>query len=522
VGKLFISTNEGAIRMLDNQTGAEDWMFIPTDMLGIQARLRDNPNTTSTRLYGIDGVPVLMVDDLNGDGTIDPGAGDKAYLFVGMRRGGKNIYALDITPTTRPANGNVTVNPKLMWIIKDGAGDFASLGQTWSTPKVATVYYNSQPKRVLMFGGGYDAATQDTTNTLATSNIGNAVYMVDPLTGQRLWWASNAASTANLKLTGMDYPIPSDLRVIDSDGDSVSDRVYVGDTGGQVWRIDLPYDLTKSVGGKLASIASTGADADKRRFFYPPEVVFMEDYDSSLDPMYDMVLIGSGYRAHPLDKTLHDQFYAFRDRAVDGLKDANNDGNADTDTAALLDESGVSRNNRFFTLTQSYLYDATDNVLQENQKNSTVYLSAQAQLKKSLGWYVNLKEPGSPGQYIGEKVLASAIVAAGRVYFTTYLPDYVTYTNVCASATEGRGRVYVVSINAGEAVEDLHPQAPSQTGNADNPQGLTSVDRWGDLGEGIPASVQTVFTPFGVVPILRRTVGATLELPRQPTYWSQE
>jgi type IV pilus assembly protein PilY1 len=51
ITKIFMTTNEGAIRMLNGETGAEEWMFIPREMLSIQQTLMENPTTTN-RTYG--------------------------------------------------------------------------------------------------------------------------------------------------------------------------------------------------------------------------------------------------------------------------------------------------------------------------------------------------------------------------------------------------------------------------------------------------------------------------------------
>ena len=48
-------------------------------------------------------------------------SGDHVYLYTGMRRGGSNYYALDVTDRN---------NPELLWTIQGGSGDFAELGQS--------------------------------------------------------------------------------------------------------------------------------------------------------------------------------------------------------------------------------------------------------------------------------------------------------------------------------------------------------------------------------------------------------
>ena len=79
--------------------------------------------------YTMDGAPVAYIQDQNHDGSIVASDGDRVYLYVGMRRGGKSYYALDVT---KPES------PKLMWTIDD-SGDFKELGLTFSNPRVGLV-----------------------------------------------------------------------------------------------------------------------------------------------------------------------------------------------------------------------------------------------------------------------------------------------------------------------------------------------------------------------------------------------
>ncbi len=128
---------------------------------------RDNQN----KIYGLDGPIAFWVNDLNGNGRVlkeNNGfreSGEHVYLYLTMRRGGNNIYALDVTNRTSPV---------LKWVIRgndnngsDLSGDFGHLGQTWSKPKLTTVRWNGENKKVLFFGGGYDPSI-DTPNVDVT------------------------------------------------------------------------------------------------------------------------------------------------------------------------------------------------------------------------------------------------------------------------------------------------------------------------------------------------------------------
>ncbi len=99
--------------------------------------------------------------------------------------------------------------------------------------------------------------------------------------------------------------------------DHLADRMYAADVGGRVWRFDIingnaPGTLVE--GGVMASLgaADLGASppaADVRRFYVEPDVASV----TVDDEFYLTVNLGSGFRAHPLDTTVDDEFYSIRD-----------------------------------------------------------------------------------------------------------------------------------------------------------------------------------------------------------------
>ncbi len=439
--KIFVATNGGEIRALNADTGREEWVFIPKEMLLIQKKLMEN-NNSADHIYGIDGSFVFNIKDEDHDGIAE-----SVKLFIGQRRGGRNIYAMNVTPNG--SNGNYTSNytPNLMWTLRGGEGGFDRLGQTWSTPKLANVRFAGEKKAVLLFGGGYEPESQDDSQSSEVFKYSNAIYMVDPENGELLWWISNTGSNASLELMGMTYSIPSDLTLIDSSGDGLINRIYVGDTGGNVWRIDLlpnlgEGDVGGGVGGILASLGSEKGNTQiKRRFFYAPDVVMLNDPDYSEKPDYDMVFITSGYRPEPLGTYTKDRFYALRDLATFALED---DGNGN---AKQTDKNEDKSGSYFFTLTDADLYDATDNVIQENAEESAIQANKE-DLNSKNGWFIDLEESG-------EKGLSSPVVFNGNVYFTTFLPmnnDDDSNNNDSKAVSEGKVKIcHIPSGNSGNA-----------------------------------------------------------------------
>ena len=81
----------------------------------------------SSHPYGLDGPLTAWANDINNNGVLQDSsgnteAGEHAYLYVGMRRGGNNYYALDVTNRS---------TPELKWMIQCGQGNFARLAQTF-------------------------------------------------------------------------------------------------------------------------------------------------------------------------------------------------------------------------------------------------------------------------------------------------------------------------------------------------------------------------------------------------------
>lgn len=535
--KLIYGTNDGALHMINGSDGTEDWRFIPNELMTQQRDMYDNPE--GEHLYGMDVTPTVLVVDHNSNGIIErpdsDGNNDVIYAYVAMRRGGNNIYALDLS--AEMGSATTSVPPKYLWKIEGGTGDFSRLGQTWSKPVQSTITTTTGNLEVLIFGGGYDDRLDNEADfgTEATSgdNKGNSIYIVNALTGAKVLSIagnSTAGTDADIEVANMKFSIPSRISVLDTNGDGLDDRLYVGDTAGQVWRVDLGNDVLATGGvtaaatcqsdttcnqtiiGRLASVSDTTDVEDERRFFEPPSVVQVLDteFAQGIGGEYDYVLIGSGYRAHPLNEDVEDRFYAFRDVHINGMT-AQTGLNLAADYPKLV-AAGTEGSPIGHTVANE-LIDVTNQTLEDAE-------TAMIDVDNSLGWYYDfnlgntilgvLSEPG-------EKVLSAPISVAGTVFFTTYLPtENNTSADVCVGAQIGSGKAYNFDILSTKASVDWD-------GDGD----VDVADRGLSLGGGIPSDVVPVFTKEGVVGIVGIEGGATQlgtlsGLPRFRTYWYEE
>ena len=530
--KLIYGTNDGALHMVNpsDASGKEDWRYIPFEFLNQQQSLFDNPEGTHT--YGLDSTPVLRVVDHNKNGVIElPDSGgnnDKIHVYNALRRGGNSLYALDLSQ--QMANANTEIVPKFLWKIDgDTTAGYSRLAQTWSRPVLADIQTASGVKTVLIYGGGYDTGIDTATafGTAASSgndNDGNAIYITDADTGTKILSISGLCSSCtvadaaeiDIKVAEMQFSIPSRVTVLDSNGDGLDDRIYVGDTGGQVWRVDLATDLDtntpgNTVVGRLASIADSSSAAGYRRFFEPPSVVQVKDttFANGIGSEYDYVLIGSGYRAHPLNEDTEERFYAFRDTWINGMnKQVSNNEAADypLDGASAGGDGvpiGHTVSNQLVDVTTQTLQDAVD---------------ASIDVGNALGWFFDFNDSNTVSGTVttpGEKVLSAPITLAGTVFFTTYVPGASADGSSCEGVEIGAGRAYNFDILTTRATIDWDSTGDPVTGR------VTS------LGGGIPSDVVPVFTEEGVVGIVgveggATQLGALTGLPRFRTYWFEE
>ncbi len=311
---LFIGTNSGFLHAFntDADNPSEEFAFIPKELLpNIEAYYEQE----AKRVYGMDGQITIFHKDLDNDLVLD--SGESAYLYAGMRRGGRSYYALDVSKRG---------NPEYMWQIDGGAGDFMELGQTWSKMVVATVTWKGKAKEVLFFGGGYDVAEDDNLSRKAHS-MGNAIFMVDPENGELLWKASD--DTGNLKLPDMTSGITGNIVPVDNDLDGDVDILYAADLGGRIWRIDLIEENSYSKnsyaqGGVIADLGEDDTTVNHVRFFNTPDIIYTDSgkfLNTSTDTVEIkaryQIAIGSGYRAHPLETATVDYFYIINDFDVE-------------------------------------------------------------------------------------------------------------------------------------------------------------------------------------------------------------
>ena len=380
-----------------------------------------------SRPYGMDGKLTVRTIDLDNDGFIDASASEKAFVYAGMRRGGRNYYSLDVSTKDKP---------EFNWSILGGQGDFAELGQTWSKLISTKIKVGDTERDVLVFGGGYDPS-QDSKETRSADTQGRAIYIVDAVTGALIWSGGHpqnqpVGSSKHYSFANMDYSIPADLAILPDTSTGYMSQIYVGDMGGRLWRFDINNgsDIEDLVDGGIIADFGDDSAAGARRFFATPDLSLSKiDNELILN-----IAIGSGYRAHPLNKTIKDQFFVYQ-----------------YPFAGYGDNYGVQRAEPTESSSGSYtiasildLYNATSNAIAGGEDGDIE--EAEAALAMAEGWYIEMESPG-------EKILDRSSTFEGVIRFVSYVP--AAAQGPCAPNL-GSSFVYAVNLLDGTPFEDLN------------------------------------------------------------------
>jgi type IV pilus assembly protein PilY1 len=300
--------------------------------------------------------------------------------------------------------------------------------------------------------------------------------------GTKVWGFSYGAALTTTTDPAMTFSVPSSVSVLDRDNDGYTDRFYVGDTGGNMWRFDIADPAPTNWKGRkiFSSNPGLGGASDVgRKIFYKPSL--------TLEVGYEALFFGTGDREHPLNTAVLDRLYSVKDKS----------------DATVVTETGTSS-----------LVDVTTNTLQETSLQTNID-GILLQLDTKYGWYIQLDAN------LGEKVLAPALVFR-EAYFTTYTPDASAAPDPCQPGNLGVARVYILKPKTGEAAFNFDLANDSTFGSS-NYRAKTSdgtvlkrIDRVGTIRSGIPSGVVLVINPSGDVTALVGCGGA-LCAPPPPT-----
>lgn len=403
---VYYGGNDGSLRAVNgNRTasigsfaaGSELWSFVPPEFYANLKRLYDNVISISfpDRLPVLAGEPTPQPKAYGFDGPLVAlKEGSDSWIYASMRRGGRALYAFDVSAPTAPTLKWKKGCPNPLNDTDCSLG-FSGIGQTWSPPRtLKAAGYSGGTASLLIMGGGYDACEDADPNT-CSSPKGNHVYVLDADTG------------ALLKTFDTERSVVADISVV-PDSSGLAIYAYVADMGGNVYRVAMgaaaPADWT------MTQIADLGCDTPascsaNRKFMFAPDVV--------ADAGGYVLMLGSGDREKPLSNYstaygVTNYFFMLKDRPGD---------------ATWLTTEAATNCGGAAVLCKASLLGVT-----------TASTPTNADLALKKGWYLDLSAH--------EQVVTSAITVFGVVTFSTHQPAVAT-PGLCSNL--GEARVYNVS-----------------------------------------------------------------------------
>ncbi len=427
---IYVAANDGMLHAFDGATGAERWAFIPNWNLPIFKSTLSDPNYCHT--YNFDGTPRVVDAYFSENGAA---AAWHTVLVVGAGKHGGYV-ALDVTD---PGSVGTPNAPTVLW--------------QWPLPTVMSVPAtlsearlgdpNTRPVVHFLAGSGvsfpttannwYVTIASGPNNSDGQAYLFNLVLDTGVATAAKTINVDPATETGN----GLGDPAP-----IDMDGDQATDRVYVGDRLGRLWRWDVAQTTNPSQ--LIYNGGSTRPIVDR------PVLAFKSTLASDSNVI---AYFGTGKYEVDADKT---------DTTVQRLYAVVDSGSRlGTPSTALVVDANLT--------------DATD--------SSTASSSTSI---PGSGWYINLKfdsngEPGSSNTAAGARIFYPGVLTNGILFITAFTPT--------AQVCDFGGLATLLALNAstgsafGAPVLDINGDGSVDSSDLRSGQPARAVN----MGTGVPS-----------------------------------
>lgn len=429
--RVFYGTNDGLYRAINPDDGREEWAFIAPEHQDAIGRLY--ANTPSVDYFGLAPAQSQLIDAQAKRYFFDGSTGSftryddrsqlvEGYLYLTQRRGGRMVYALDVSPSDLES-GAPPETPGFLWRagctddsdLSCTDEDLVGIGHTWSTPVTGFVrgYFGpggsaAQPNPVLLMGGGSDPCLDQDKASLALLECekGKYIYVLDGKTGEVLRAFPTQA------------PVVADIEAIDFDYDGYIDFAYAADVAGHLYRITLSRITDGVIDHSVALSPEEWVWPDQPIAFTDREGVRFKNQPIAAEVGDNIfIALGSGDRERPLK-----QNYPY----VRSVK------------------------NRFYTFIDTPLTPRATGIDLDTLLDASTGLAAGANQDEPIenilhfdGWYLDLADRG-------EQVVNQAAIGGGYVFFNSFQAEG---SNKGFCSDLGTAKAYRVPLFAPEAAE---------------------------------------------------------------------
>ncbi|MDE2431683.1 MAG: hypothetical protein KGN37_02395 [Burkholderiales bacterium] len=435
---LWVASDDSMLHAFNATTGVPILSYLPSPLMGgLRAASRDSTRSITATM---DGSPVTADVHLP-----DSGAGAwRTYLFSSLGRGGRAVFALDVTNPNSLTETNAGSIFKWMF----SSDDDPDLGYVLMDPVIHRA--SGQPANVVRLNNGRFAMM--VPNGYGSANGRAYLYFLDvsgrlesgpdvgTWKGNRAIKLPTNADTGN-GLMGATW--------VDIDNNGTADWVYATDLKGQVWKFDIsssdPNDWGSAykLGGTPVPMFQAKSGSDGSGAPLPITTAPVTTF-----PGMGGVMVGFGTGKSIVsgdfpNTRLMQRFYTIWDRGTYSA-DAAGSGTAAAASRALPTLSSLVQ--------RQLVRDAKTGDVSLSKTDSAASINWTTQ----DGWYLDF--PVAPGQTegTGEMVLSTPVVRSGVLFFTTVWPN-PDAASMCQSAP--LSTLYALSPTQGLALHGLLPTA---------------------------------------------------------------
>jgi hypothetical protein len=305
------------------------------------------------------------------------------------------------------------------------------LGDSWSTANVGLIRVcraggsqcapgepDVEDRFVAIFGGGMDV---DSKTTPFDENRGNWLYMVDIESGQTIYKQR------------LDGAAPSEPAAVDTNGDSLIDRIYIGTLAGFLYRVDVgtvdgsyPALEPTSIDGIAGDGSRLTVDRDRiPRDVWVPVKLFDTNVELTPGEGDEDDTLGTSGLPRPI---YYRPSVIFRAGETDFALAF---GTGDREDLWSLSAADAKQNGRFYVLVDEF--DSTSEISSPLDESDLTRIDAATtpveqggDLLSTGGWYLVLGED--------ERVITEAFALSGLTIFSAYVPQ--TFVGEDTSAGE--------------------------------------------------------------------------------------
>ncbi|MCX7208712.1 MAG: PilC/PilY family type IV pilus protein [Proteobacteria bacterium] len=418
IAMTYAPANDGMLHAFNAETGAEEWAFVPPSIVSRLWQQAERAFTNDFK-YFVDGAPTIA--------DIQVGNTWKTILVAGLRGGGGEYYALDITDP---------LNPKPLWSFAN-----SKLGKTYGFPVVGKV--NGTWK--VLLSSGYDNADNKGYLFALNANTGDLDNTFSSS-------CSNNEGLCALSKIGVLF-----------ENENVDDSIimaYAGDLSGNLWRFN-PKD------GSSALVAKTGTALLPQAITTAPVIKIAQQKSSTNMPLH-FITFGTGRYLKQADITSSDQ-HTFYGLLVDP-------------SASVIDPAFTTLHSSMAIAELTFEHNSDGDSIKHAQNSGTTETINDCK-KRIKGWRTNMiidKErlANDPSQ-LGERATFITSIPGGNAceaggFSRKYsFPMEISSNLICSSDID----IYVGDGKDGSILDD-----PSKNTSVMTPGGTGGTGETGGVG----------------------------------------